>query len=294
MCSSHECPPLLACAGYPSTQAWQGDLPLSLIDWLFAHRGGCERGGAIRQVMLEGSVASRRAGSTRTMCTAPEHLFFLVDSELPQQARQAAEATRGEVAPWLRHMLREITVRDFPGSWRAGQASRQGAEEAAPMSLGRTAGASCDGLMSRRGRYWSLCLSTSKSRAPRSFASASPRRRRRRFRRAGSSRLTSEGDRQGGVSDDLAWCRSRRMGVRESNAWPARGVGGPQCRVSRAVVTRRLHRGCGGRWPSRGALGLLLLARAPVLTADVTCGLHRRPLQRHVPHHLMLLRHPLR
>jgi hypothetical protein len=52
------------------------------------------------------------------------HLFFVVESELHQQVRQAAEAAEGDVAPWLRGMMREITAADFPASWHAGEAPR--------------------------------------------------------------------------------------------------------------------------------------------------------------------------
>jgi predicted DNA-binding protein len=47
-------------------------------------------------------------------------LFFEVKADLHQQVGEAARAVGMDVAPWLRHLLREITVADFPASWRAG------------------------------------------------------------------------------------------------------------------------------------------------------------------------------
>jgi predicted transcriptional regulator len=57
------------------------------------------------------------------------HFFFVVESELHQQVKRMAEAAGGDIAPWLRHMLREITVVDFPASWSAIDAPRRGIPE---------------------------------------------------------------------------------------------------------------------------------------------------------------------
>jgi hypothetical protein len=42
----------------------------------------------------------------------------MVDAELHQQVKAAAVSAGGDVAPWMRHMLRRITKRDFPKSWQ--------------------------------------------------------------------------------------------------------------------------------------------------------------------------------
>jgi hypothetical protein len=47
-----------------------------------------------------------------------KHLFFVVDATLHQDVGKAARGARLDVAPWLRHMLREITAADFPRSWQ--------------------------------------------------------------------------------------------------------------------------------------------------------------------------------
>jgi hypothetical protein len=45
------------------------------------------------------------------------HLSLGVDSELYQCVQQAATAAGVQIAPWLRHMVRRVTIADFPTSW---------------------------------------------------------------------------------------------------------------------------------------------------------------------------------
>jgi len=47
------------------------------------------------------------------------HLSLYVPSELHKQIEKAAIAAGVKVAPWLRHMARQITITDFPASWQA-------------------------------------------------------------------------------------------------------------------------------------------------------------------------------
>jgi hypothetical protein len=80
----------------------------------------------LRQVMCWGLSCMPSGQVSRDHIQGPvRHLFFVVESELHQRVRAAAEAAGANVAPWLRHMLREITAVDFPPSWRAGDAPRQ-------------------------------------------------------------------------------------------------------------------------------------------------------------------------
>jgi predicted DNA-binding protein len=51
--------------------------------------------------------------------------FFMVDAALHQQVREAAKDAGVDVAPWLRHMMRQITKADFPKSWQAGKTERR-------------------------------------------------------------------------------------------------------------------------------------------------------------------------
>jgi hypothetical protein len=55
--------------------------------------------------------------------------FVYVESERYQHGQETAIAAAGDVAPWLRHMMRHVTVSDFPASWQA--AARQATSTAA-------------------------------------------------------------------------------------------------------------------------------------------------------------------
>jgi hypothetical protein len=46
------------------------------------------------------------------------HLYCYVASDLHEQVRKAAAAAGVNIAPWLRHMVRQITITDFPASWQ--------------------------------------------------------------------------------------------------------------------------------------------------------------------------------
>jgi hypothetical protein len=46
------------------------------------------------------------------------HLSLYVASDLHEHVEQAAAAAGVKAAPWLRHMVRQITITDFPASWQ--------------------------------------------------------------------------------------------------------------------------------------------------------------------------------
>jgi hypothetical protein len=46
------------------------------------------------------------------------HLYLYVESELYERVEKAATAVGMNIAPWLRHMVRQITIVDFPASWQ--------------------------------------------------------------------------------------------------------------------------------------------------------------------------------
>jgi predicted transcriptional regulator len=46
------------------------------------------------------------------------HLYLYVASDLHARVEKAATAAGMNIAPWLRHMVRQITILDFPGSWQ--------------------------------------------------------------------------------------------------------------------------------------------------------------------------------
>jgi hypothetical protein len=49
------------------------------------------------------------------------HLYLYVDADLHEAVQKAAAAVGVHFAPWLRHMVRHITMADFPASWQAEQ-----------------------------------------------------------------------------------------------------------------------------------------------------------------------------
>jgi predicted transcriptional regulator len=51
--------------------------------------------------------------------------FFIVDAKLHQQVKDAAQAAGVDVAPWLRHMMRQVRQADFPKSWQARTTERR-------------------------------------------------------------------------------------------------------------------------------------------------------------------------
>jgi predicted DNA-binding protein len=46
------------------------------------------------------------------------HLYFYVASDLHEHVQNAAAAAGVKTAYWLRHMVRQITITDFPASWQ--------------------------------------------------------------------------------------------------------------------------------------------------------------------------------
>jgi hypothetical protein len=46
------------------------------------------------------------------------HLYLYVDTALHARLEQAATAAGVKIAPWLRQMVRRITIADFPSSWQ--------------------------------------------------------------------------------------------------------------------------------------------------------------------------------
>jgi len=46
------------------------------------------------------------------------HLYLYVASELHARVERAAANAGIKFAPWLRHMVRQITIADFPASWQ--------------------------------------------------------------------------------------------------------------------------------------------------------------------------------
>jgi hypothetical protein len=46
------------------------------------------------------------------------HLYLYAEAGLHAQVEKAAITVGMKIAPWLRHMVRQITITDFPASWQ--------------------------------------------------------------------------------------------------------------------------------------------------------------------------------
>jgi predicted transcriptional regulator len=53
------------------------------------------------------------------------HLHLYVEIELHEQVEQAATAAGMKIAPWLRAMVRQITLTDFPASWQVERSEKR-------------------------------------------------------------------------------------------------------------------------------------------------------------------------
>jgi hypothetical protein len=53
------------------------------------------------------------------------HLYLYVASDLHARVEKAATAAGMTIAPWLRHMVRQVTIADFPASWREAQSEER-------------------------------------------------------------------------------------------------------------------------------------------------------------------------
>jgi predicted DNA-binding protein len=78
------------------------------------------RAAVLCQIMEWGLSRAQPAHLDQDASQGPvHHLYFYVASELYEQVQQAAAAAGVKAAPWLRHMVRQITITDFPASWQA-------------------------------------------------------------------------------------------------------------------------------------------------------------------------------
>jgi hypothetical protein len=66
--------------------------------------------------LSRGQAATRDGGEAEgPVC----HLYLYVDTALHARVEQVASAAGMKIAPWLRAMVRQITIMDFPASWHA-------------------------------------------------------------------------------------------------------------------------------------------------------------------------------
>jgi hypothetical protein len=53
------------------------------------------------------------------------HLCCYVDSNLYEEVQKATTAAGVNIAPWLRHMVAQIPITDFPGNWQEERSERR-------------------------------------------------------------------------------------------------------------------------------------------------------------------------
>jgi hypothetical protein len=81
-----------------------------------------KRSAILRFVMGWGLTQTQGWTIVRSIPATAGIVAMLVEPELLQQVQEAAAAHSATVAPWLRHAMRQVTIEDFPESWRLGVA----------------------------------------------------------------------------------------------------------------------------------------------------------------------------
>jgi hypothetical protein len=88
----------------------------------FATRFHRPRAAVLCHIMQWGLMSEHTGTLDQRNAQGPvRHLSCYVESELHARVQQAAAAAGVNTASWLRHMVRQITVSDFPASWREEQ-----------------------------------------------------------------------------------------------------------------------------------------------------------------------------
>jgi predicted DNA-binding protein len=77
------------------------------------------RAAVLCQIMAWGLSRAQPAHLDQGESPGPvRHLSLYVASDLHEHVEQAAAAVGVKAAPWLRHMVRQISITDFPASWQ--------------------------------------------------------------------------------------------------------------------------------------------------------------------------------
>jgi predicted DNA-binding protein len=77
------------------------------------------RAGVLGQIMQWGLSHQQTGPLDQGASQGPvRHLYFYVASALHEQVEKTAATARVNIAPWLRHMVRQVTITDFPASWQ--------------------------------------------------------------------------------------------------------------------------------------------------------------------------------
>jgi hypothetical protein len=80
-----------------------------------------KRGQILRHVMQWGIARSRDWIVDQSIPVSSYLVPTLLEPTLRQQVQDAAAAHGVSAAAWLRHAMHQVTLEDFPASWRAGE-----------------------------------------------------------------------------------------------------------------------------------------------------------------------------
>jgi hypothetical protein len=138
-----------------------------------------KRAATPRYVMQWGLVHTTEWIIDASIPDRPYLVHLLVDSELLQRVREAANAHGVSIAAWLRHAMRQVTPEEFPASWRAEDSATRSHESG---NYGRKFGMRLDAVTSAKLALFTQTFDRSAAEAVRS---SSPGRSPRIFRRAG-------------------------------------------------------------------------------------------------------------
>ena len=86
-----------------------------------AHTFHRKRAQILRHVMQWGLPRAHGWVVDRSIPATAHPVTLLVDPELCQQMEAAATAHGVTTAAWLRQAMRQVTLEDFPDSWRTGE-----------------------------------------------------------------------------------------------------------------------------------------------------------------------------
>jgi predicted DNA-binding protein len=79
-----------------------------------------KRSAILRHVMPWGLTQTRGWTVDRAVPGTVRTVGMLLEPELLQQVQEAAATHGATIAAWLRQAMRQVTIDDFPASWRAG------------------------------------------------------------------------------------------------------------------------------------------------------------------------------
>jgi hypothetical protein len=76
------------------------------------------RAAVVRHIMCWGLGCGQMETIDQGDAQGPvRHLYLYLESELYERVQKAATAAGVNIAPWLRRMVRQVAITDFPAHW---------------------------------------------------------------------------------------------------------------------------------------------------------------------------------